>query len=81
MKGACQEKTSPLPPATKNSSGRQPHKLHFGLAVILRQKQDPELGVCSPILLWSEEFSAESTVLLSKSEFRSYIAELPHHAT
>jgi hypothetical protein len=65
MKGGCQEKTSPVPPAAKNDSGRQPLKLHFGLAVILRQTQGPELSVCSPILRLSEELSAERTVLLS----------------
>jgi hypothetical protein len=76
MKGGCQEKTSPVPPAAKMILGSQPLKLHFGLAVILRQTDGPEFGVCSPILRWSEEFSAENTVLLSKSEFRSHIAEL-----
>jgi hypothetical protein len=81
MKGGCQEKTSPLPPAAKIISGRQPLKIHFGLAVILSQRQDPELGGCSPILRLSEELSAEGTVLLSKSEFRLRIAELHHHAT
>ncbi len=60
----------------KNNSCSQPLKLHFGLAVILRQTDGPEFGVCSPILRWSEEFSAENIVLLSKSEFRSHIAEL-----
>jgi len=44
---------------------RQPLKLHCGLAVILRQTQGPDLGVCSPILLLSEELSAERAVLLS----------------
>jgi hypothetical protein len=81
MKGGCQEKTSPVPPAAKIILGSQPLKLHFGLAVLLRQTQGPDLGGCSPILLLSEELSAESTVLLSKSEFRLRIAELPHHAT
>jgi hypothetical protein len=66
---------------SENNSCSQPLKLHFGLAVLLRQTQGPDLGGCSPILLLSEELSAESTVLLSKSEFRLRIAELPHHAT
>ncbi len=43
----------------------QPLKLHCGLAVMLRQTQVPDLGVCSPILLLSEELSAERAVLLS----------------
>ena len=81
MKGGCQEKTSPMPPAAKIILAASPSKLHFGLAVLLRQTQGPDLGGCSLILLLSEELSAESTVLLSKSEFRLRIAELPHHAT
>ena len=44
---------------------RQPLKLHCGLAVLLRRTQDPDLGGCSPILLLSEELSAERAVLLS----------------
>lgn len=43
----------------------QPLKLHGGLAVMLRRTQVPDLGVCSPILLLSEELSAERAVLLS----------------
>ena len=65
----------------ENNSCSQPLKLHFGLAVLLRQGQVPELGGCSPILRRSVEFSTEGTVLLSKSELRSHIAELPHHGT
>jgi len=45
--------------------GSQPLKLHFGLAVLLRQTEDPDLGGCSPILRWSEELSAEWAVLLT----------------
>jgi len=44
---------------------RQPLKLDCGLAVLLRRTQDPDLGGCSPILLLSEELSAERAVLLS----------------
>jgi len=42
----------------------QPLKLTCGLAVMRRRTQDPDLSICSPILL-SEELSAERTVLLS----------------
>ncbi len=42
----------------------QPLKLQCGLAVMLRRTPDPDLGVCSPILLLNEEFSAERAVLL-----------------
>ena len=37
-------------------------KVHCGLAVMPRRIQDPHLGVCSPILLLSEELSAERAV-------------------
>jgi hypothetical protein len=50
---------------SENSSGRQPLKLHFGLAVILSQTQDPGLDDRSPILRLSEEFSAERTELFT----------------
>lgn len=43
----------------------QPLKLHCGLAVLLRRAPDPDLGGCSPILLSSEELSAERAVLVS----------------
>jgi len=43
----------------------QPLKLHCGLAVLLRRTQVPDLSGCSPILLLSEELSAERAVLLS----------------
>ena len=64
MKGGCQEKTSPVPPASKIFLGSQPLKLHCGLAVILRQTLGPELGDCSPILRLREELNAKRTVLL-----------------
>ncbi len=44
---------------------RQPLKLPCGLAVMRRWTQVPDLGGCSPILLLSEELSAERAVLLS----------------
>ncbi len=44
---------------------RQSLKLHCGLAVILRRARDPDLGVRSPILLSSEELSAERARLVS----------------
>jgi hypothetical protein len=45
--------------------GSQSLKSRCGLAVLLRRTQDPDLGVCSLILLLSEELSAERAVLLS----------------
>jgi hypothetical protein len=65
MKGGCQEKTTPVPAAVEEFLCSQPLKLHCGLAVMLRRTQGPDLSGCSPILLSSEELSAESAVLLS----------------
>jgi len=45
--------------------GSQSLKLRCGLAALLRRTQDPDLSVCSPILLLSKELSAERAVLLS----------------
>ena len=60
----CQEKTTPVPAATKVFLCSQPLKSRCGLAVLLRRTQDPDLGGCSPILL-IEELNAERAVLLS----------------
>jgi hypothetical protein len=43
----------------------QPLKLHCGLAVMRRQTQGSDLGVCSLILLLSEELGAERSELVS----------------
>ena len=45
--------------------GSQSLKSRCGLAELLRRTQDPDLSGCSPILLLSEELSAERAVLLS----------------